>query len=574
MEFHEAVKGYGFTNEEKGRLWPFKKKTLNGDTLSKLFKDALFEKSGSTETFTATLDNWRNSGTPQVLCIQGEVGTGKTTMMLAMTEFLHAEASPKLNLGKITNNLNLSNITNGLNLGKIRNKSIETESPKPTLLSVFFCQRDDTRRNSAVAVVKGLLEQLIRQCKDLKPPIDISDLNKRKIPQGPNAFYMLRTALGKIMRHKSVGKIYLLVDALDECRELQQLLDTIADQSSKEDETFKANWLVTTTKPDSDALKWPKFIIDSTFIIDSSRIANEISEPVLLEIKANLPESALATLSQQAAGQPSCLMADLITKIDIKLPQPSNLTIFGSGLELSYKILSQEIETRIMKRSGSQLSSKATLSQEVEEFLCWTTISYRPLSLEELDALMEHRDFYPGTEGLKLLIVMCEPLLFIYDNTVYFRHRSARDYIGFNGMGSFLAPFTLKNGGLAGGHWRSMLRCLELVKIGVPKDISDSNPYGARSITGRGVIYAWCYWIEHLVAVLKNQDGTEVDLSEKQKVFFSDGGELQQFLQANILRWVATESEGGMESILQLTKLSSTLVSISMQVILPAYILT
>ena len=103
-----------------------------------------------------------------------------------------------------------------------------------SVLSYFFCQGIDSRINSAVAVLRGLIYLLVDQQRSL-----ISHVRRKYDHAGKQLFEDQETwvALSKIFRdilhHPSLKSTYLIIDALDECMtDLPQLLDLIVQNSS------------------------------------------------------------------------------------------------------------------------------------------------------------------------------------------------------------------------------------------------------------------------------------------------------------------------------------------------------
>ena len=117
-----------------------------------------------------------------------------------------------------------------------------------------------------------------------------------------------------------------------------------------------------------------------------------------------------------------------------------------------------------------------------------------------------------------------------------------------------------------------MVRCLEVMKNGIHKDIRDSASVNTMDkVTSKpnentgsliGVKYACSYWVNHLVDALQEQEGKS-PISEDQRSFLSDGGTLHQFLGSNLLHWLFALCvlRQGMDCIRMLTILALKLVS-------------
>ena len=101
-------------------------------------------------------------------------------------------------------------------------------------LSYFFCQGTDSRINSAVAVLRGLIYLLVDQQKSL-----ISHVRKKydqagkQLFEDKNAWVALSEIFGGILHDPSMKGAYFIVDALDECMaDLPLLLDLVVQHSS------------------------------------------------------------------------------------------------------------------------------------------------------------------------------------------------------------------------------------------------------------------------------------------------------------------------------------------------------
>jgi hypothetical protein len=300
-----------------------------------------------------------------------------------------------------------------------------------------------------VAVLKGLLYQIISQCKDLDPAVDLTRHVQRygdagsSIFKGPNAVYVLRSILRDILDDDALSKVYLCVDALDECSlGLPQLLHTIIDKG------YKASWLVTTSRADiAEGLRKTCDLLS----IDSKKTSSNVSAFIDSRIKdmasqknskydSNAQATIKASLSQDR--ELSYLWVDLaFRELDIGHLQAAGLPDSKNDLIPLYEKVMGKLINQAEEAEGDHL-------QEFHEsILRWTMISYRPLHLEELDAIMGRRNSeYDGIKGLPDLIAMWDPLLTVHEKRVYFMHQSVRDYLSPHVTAHFASADT------TGGH--------------------------------------------------------------------------------------------------------------------------
>ena len=103
-----------------------------------------------------------------------------------------------------------------------------------SVLSYFFFQGTDSRINSAVAVLRGLIYLLVDQQKSL-----ISHVRKRydhagkQLFEDKNAWVALSEIFREILHDPKMKGAYFIVDALDECMvDLPLLLDLVVQHSS------------------------------------------------------------------------------------------------------------------------------------------------------------------------------------------------------------------------------------------------------------------------------------------------------------------------------------------------------
>ncbi|KAK4923306.1 hypothetical protein LTR28_012523, partial [Elasticomyces elasticus] len=81
----------------------------------------------------------------------------------------------------------------------------------------YFCDNSDAKRNTATAIIRGLLLQILRQQHALFKHIQ-PEFNERKIGLF-NDIDALWRILTSMLKDPEAGEVYLLVDALDECEE-------------------------------------------------------------------------------------------------------------------------------------------------------------------------------------------------------------------------------------------------------------------------------------------------------------------------------------------------------------------
>jgi endonuclease III len=159
----------------------------------------------------AAFQSWWAHDDSHLLWIHGDPGKGKTMMMLS----LYSEISSRI---KATGS--------------------------GAVVSYFFCQSTDPRLDHAVAVLRGLIFLLVAQDKQTLLPHLREKLDETEDLEGSsNLLYALFQMLIDLSIESKFSKVYLMIDALDECNsELSPFLGEIARSESL---SYKIKWLVT-----------------------------------------------------------------------------------------------------------------------------------------------------------------------------------------------------------------------------------------------------------------------------------------------------------------------------------------
>ncbi|KAM0247351.1 hypothetical protein ACHAQJ_009885 [Trichoderma viride] len=216
---------------------------------------------------------WRDDERSRLLWIKGDPGKGKTMLLCGIMNELSSETR------------------------------LEDQKAN-TLLSYFFCQAADSRINSATAVLRGLIYLLVEQ-----QPLLVSHIQKKYKHKGEtlfndvNAWAALSDIFSSMLKDASLGRVYVIIDALDECvTDLPKLLDFINTKSS----LFpRIRWMVSSRN-------WPDIEERLDFISQQTRLCLELNEKsisaaVMAELGSLLESSdnnnpADAELIQKAIG--------------------------------------------------------------------------------------------------------------------------------------------------------------------------------------------------------------------------------------------------------------------------------
>ncbi len=174
-------------------------------------KDGLLEDACSWIFNDPAFLKWWNHKDSKMLWIQGDPGKGKILVMALIRE--------------ICLRLNLN--------------------PGSCLLFYFFCQNTIPESNTTISIVRGLITLLLRGNETLIHYLQRRyDYAGRQLFEGKNALFTLLDVLLDMLKDSSNPRIYLIIDALDECDATIKTLLKWIDQK-KITLAHKVKWIVT-----------------------------------------------------------------------------------------------------------------------------------------------------------------------------------------------------------------------------------------------------------------------------------------------------------------------------------------
>jgi hypothetical protein len=153
-----------------------------------------------------------------------------------------------------------------------------------------------------------------------------------------------------------------------------------------------------------------------------------------------------------------------------------------------------------------------------------STLAYRPFNWLELAAALP-KDIPGEQEDLEKIIRMCGSFLTVRDNTIYFVHQSAKDFLSTH-------PFIFPNGKTEVHHTMAS-RSLQIMDEKLHKDIYRQRHPGisidqVKSVNTDSLAqiqYACAYWINHVY---------EIDPSLHDRIHL----EIHIFLKKHFLHWL------------------------------------
>jgi ankyrin repeat protein len=308
------------------------------------------------------------------------------------------------------------------------------------IFAYYFCDNKDDKRNTAIAIIRGLLLQLLRQRPLLFKHIQ-EDYDQMR-DQAFDNFDALWRILLKMLADPNAGQIYLLIDALDECDKSscgfrQAFLTSLAELFSTQQRSGLMNVkMLITCRPESDILEELNHL-RGLICIDSGKInadllkyiqtrVNELSvkKKYPLKLKKDIQDA----LSEKAGG--TFLWVSLILK------------------DISGTTITSKVRTKLQSLPSSLREVYSRILNKIQEddvgnarfILQWVITARRPLTIDELAMARAlgpegwDKNIMPTADTLNELndgFKFCEPLVYLDDatQTINLVHQSVKDYL-------------------------------------------------------------------------------------------------------------------------------------------------
>ena len=337
---------------------------------------------------------WRDDEQSRLLWIKGDPGKGKTMLLCGIINELKSTCDS-------------------------------------SLLSFFFCQATDASINNATAVLRGLIYLLVDQ-----QPSLISHVQKKYDAAGNplfrdvNAWVALSEIFTGILEDPSLPSTRLVIDALDECiGGLDLLLDLVVQTSSA---YSGVKWIVSSRN-------WPSIEKDLDTATQKVRLSLELNEESVSAAITTYVQFKVEGLAKRnnysndtrdaverylsANAHGTFLWVALVCQELAKTPgwkTQKKLTVFPSGLDALYKRMMDQI-------CNFEDTEDLALCKDI---LAIVSVVYRPITLDELTALVDMLDGVSGNyEALAEIVGLCGSFLTLREHTISFVHQSAKDFL-------------------------------------------------------------------------------------------------------------------------------------------------
>ena len=462
-------------------------------------KDKLLDGSCSWVLEDPAFLNWWTRDDSKLLWIHGDPGKGKTMMMIALI----SEVSKRLK-----------------------------DRPGSNVLAYFFCQNTSSDLNTTVSVLRGLIYLLVDQEKKLVRHIRRHyDSAGIQLFKGPNATYALRMILADMLKDESLGNVFFMIDALDECdAKIHELLDWIVREEPGISPKIK--WLTTSRNE-------PAFIerlghgrqLHTSLELNSMHVARAVASFVDYKVKE------LAIVKSYGRSLQAFVRNSLLHKAE-----DTFLWVALVCKELS-KIRRHKVRSLLEKIPAGLIPLyermlKQVLHQEDQNdvklsrrVLCSVILALRPLRLEEIAVFAE----VPSDENIRELVGLCGSFLTVPEgqDTVYLVHQSVKDYLS---DGERKEIFLL---GKEHEHANTASLCLRIMSNLLRKDICNLQKPGFRlGEVEESMIkahlpfyaqYACLHWANHL-----QQAGS----TKEETLTSGEDCQVLRFFQDHFLHWL------------------------------------
>jgi archaellum biogenesis ATPase FlaH len=444
---------------------------------------------------------WHEDPQSRLLWIKGDPGKGKTMLLCGIIDDLQASSA----------------------------------IAKANTVSYFFCQATDARINSAAAVLRGLLYLLVSQQPSLASGVRKKyDHAGKNMFEDTNAWVALAETFADVLRNPSSTTTYLIIDALDECvTDLPKLLDFIVKQSSA---SSHVKWIVSSRN-------WPDIEERLGQAGHKVRLSLELNAAAVSTAVQTFIDQRVSKLAQQnrydertkhtvlehlALNANDTFLWIALVCQDLQATAKRNvlrkLDLFPPGLHALYKRMMQQISE----------TDDAELCKQV---LAVVALVYRPITLEELVALVEPLDDVVDDVELQEIISRCGSFLTLREQTVYFVHQSAKDFL------LTKAAQDVFPAGQEATHQAIFARSLEIMSKTLRRDMYGLKALGTSTehvkVPERDPLaalrYSCVHWVDHLRDLNPTASATYAE-------HLRDKSVIDEFLRERYLYWLESLS--------------------------------
>jgi hypothetical protein len=437
---------------------------------------------------------WQNNLDVSLLWIKGGAGKGKTWMIIGITERL------------------LSTSDNSV------------------LVTFFFCRNDYAELYSIAAILKGLILRLLSKNRGLEDVLlNRWDRKTKQFTEDMNVWQTLWDVFLEMLDHCRPRKVYVVIDALDECedKDMADFLGRVVRRGLLES---RVKWLLTSRPLDSaeQKLLTGRDQIGLSLELNSEHVARGVQAYIaakVLELDRgkHYGEALRVRLNAELTlkAEDTFLWVSLVCEVLEGIPAKDTLTTVNDTPKGLIKLY---------QRAFRQLSGSRE-HEACKHILQVLMLAYRPLHVSELGGLTNT----DGEEAVRRLVDQCSSFVRSRKDNVEFVHQSARDYLGGKDGQSPLdssAPY---------GHSELAISCLSHLSrrlkvnlLDLPRPDSTWTLFNMSADSKaqqllQSLDYTATFWIQHL-------EGAR--LGQAHQGVFAKGGFLSEFLHSRFLEWL------------------------------------
>jgi hypothetical protein len=346
----------------------------------------------------AAFAQWWEDDESRILWIHGDPGKGKTMLMMALTEEIA--------------------------------RRVGATPDQKAATAFFFCQNTVPELSNAAAVVRGLTFLLATEQPALRRHLarKYAEAGERLF-EGLNVLPSLWTTLADMAQDASVSRLYLLVDALDECE--QDLLRTFLDLATSPTASCKIKWVFTSRNIQSiqEQLLHTDFSRHTSLEVNSSRVSEAVVSFIRFKVDRLAAQKRYSTeiqqqvrLDMEARADGTFLWVALVCKELERVTARKTLKTMQqvpAGLPQLYQRMLEQIAAYNDEED----------SKFCEALLRTITIAQRPLDQAEIGHLAGlPPDVIDDLQAIEELVSSCGSFLTMRKGIVSFVHQSAKDF--------------------------------------------------------------------------------------------------------------------------------------------------
>ena len=441
-------------------------------------RDHVMEHSASWILRDASFQRWLYADDPSLLWLHGDPGKGKTMLAISLVQELEK---------------------------KIRLESCNGQE----LLTYFFCDNKDDRRKDATSILRGIIYQVLTQRPELCFYFRTEyEKQKAHLLNSPNTLQTLWRIFQNIASHPTIGSLYIIIDALDECDptsadDLLALLEPYTNMVESSPNSIElppkypsCNVKILLTSRNEVAIRQRLFAsLEISLEQNSVDVDNAVhtyvdmkvqhlqrqkryDDKLTVFVKEQLLEKAQGTFLWVA------LACRELAKPTVRLLQTKSVLLkLPSGLTPLYDRIMDQILSYEDEESRDQ--AKAILRAMV--------VAQRPYTLEELAVVTDLPEEYQHETAMleDHVDTLCGSMVDVRKGVVYFVHISARDYI--------LTTKGILSTSLSLDHETVAVHCFHHVCSSEAENPGDSSHMVRKpSMAYNRLEYPVLFWLDHV----------------------------------------------------------------------------